>query len=153
MSGPKSLIFITAIFVISLYGCHIYQYSDLRQKHIQDSIKLITYLRTSWASSKVDLFFKLISQFGDKALLAGAVFFAVHWLGKTEAFAVMLAFTLGTTSLGMLKLYVAEPRPFFLSPDVIPASCKDLEYGFPSGHATVATSTFGTLLYCTSNKF
>ena len=101
----------------------------------------------------MDLFFKLISQFGDKALLAGAVFFAVHWLGKTEAFAVMLAFTLGTTFLGMLKLYVAEPRPFFLSSYVIPASCKDLEYGFPSGHATVATSTFGTLLYCTTNKF
>jgi len=32
---------------------------------------------------------KIVSQFGDKALLGGSVFFAVHWLGKVEALAVM----------------------------------------------------------------
>lgn len=64
----------------------------------------------------------------------------------------MTAFTLGTTLLGMLKLHFREGRPFFLTDEIVPASCKDLEYGFPSGHATVATSTFATLLFCAINK-
>ena len=95
---------------------------------------------------------KLISELGDKAMLGNAVFFANHWLGKTEGFTVMTAFGLSVTFLGMLKLFFMEGRPFFIDPKVSPASCKDLEYGFPSGHATVSTAVYLTLFYCTCQK-
>lgn len=95
---------------------------------------------------------KMISQLGDKALLGGAVYFAHHWLGKTEGFAVMTAFSVSVSFLGMLKLLFAEGRPFFLDTRVHPASCKDLEYGFPSGHATISTATYFTLLFCLIRK-
>ena len=95
---------------------------------------------------------KLISEAGDKAFLGSSVYFAAHWLGKTEGYTVMTAFSLSVTFLGMLKLLFTEGRPFFVDPSVTPASCKDLEYGFPSGHATVSTATYLTLLYCMSQK-
>ena len=59
---------------------------------------------------------KAISEFGDKAFLGGAVYFATHWLGKTEGFTVMTAFCLSTTFLGLLKLYFTEGRPYFIDP-------------------------------------
>ena len=126
----------------------IYQASDLKQTHISASATLITSLRETFASSKADKLMKLISEAGDKAFLGFAVYFAAHWLGKTEGFTVMTAFALSVTLLGMLKLVFTEGRPFFVDPKVLPASCKDLEYGFPSGHATVSTATYLTLFYC-----
>ena len=105
------------------------------------------------ATKSNDFVMKIISEFGDKACLGASVFFAVHWLGKTEAFTVMTAFSLSVTSLGLFKLYFCEGRPFFLNPDIHPQSCSDLEYGFPSGHTTVTTCTYGTLLYCMVQKW
>jgi len=50
-----------------------------------------------------------------------------------------------------IKLHLTEPRPFFLTDatgqSIVPSSCKDLEYGYPSGHAFVTTCTFLTLFH------
>ena len=86
-------------------------------------------------------------------MLGFAVFFSVHWIGKTEAFMVMTAFDLSVAVLGSLKLYYAEPRPYFLSPELHPASCKDLEYGYPSGHTTITASVYITLCVCMTAVF
>ena len=95
---------------------------------------------------------KLISELADKTFLGGAVFFAVHWIGKVEAFTVMTSFALSVSFLGMLKLFFMEPRPFFCGSTIRPATCKDLEYGFPSGHATTYTAVYFTLYFCTVKK-
>lgn len=120
---------------------------------IEWSIQEIISLRSLYATNITDLFFKIVSQFGDKAILGFTVFFTVHWIGKTEAFMVMTAFDLSVTALGTLKLYYAEPRPYFLSTDLHPASCKDLEYGYPSGHTTITACVYITLFYCMACLF
>ena len=99
------------------------------------------------------MFFKIISQFGDKTILGFLVYFSTHWIGKVEGFAVMSAFSLSVTALGTLKLFYTEGRPFFLNSDVHPVSCKDLEYGFPSGHATVTFCMYITMFYCMTKKY
>ena len=91
---------------------------------------------------------KIVSELGDKTCLGFSVFFALHWLGKVEGYTVMTGFSVGVTFLGMLKLIYQEGRPFFLDGRIEPVSCKDLEYGYPSGHAVVTLSTYLPLLYC-----
>ena len=114
---------------------------------------VIINLREKLATKSNDFAMKIISEFGDKACLGASVFFAVHWLGKTEAFTVMTAFSLSVTYVGMFKLYFCEARPFFLNPEIHPQSCSIQDYGFPSGHTTVTTCTYGTLLYCMVQKW
>jgi len=52
----------------------------------------------------------------------------------------------------MFKLYFAEGRPFFLNPAIHPQSCKDLEFGFPSGHTSATSATYLTLYFCIIRK-
>ena len=147
-SVPMGLVLgATLIWLILVQG------SDLQQAMIDYSINTIILLRNDFASPKLDLLGKVISQLGDKAVLGGSVFFAVHYLGKVEAYTVMTGFSLGVTFLGMLKLFYMEGRPFFLNGAIHPTSCKDLEYGFPSGHACVTASTYVTLYYCMCKRF
>ena len=120
---------------------------------IQYSGFVIINFRERLGTKSNDFVMKVISEFGDKACLGASVFFAVHWLGKTEAFTVMTAFSVSVTCLGMFKLYFCEGRPFFLNPEIHPQSCSNLEYGFPSGHTTVTACTYGTLLYCMVRKW
>ena len=72
---------------------------------VEHSGRAIIELRERYATKQVDLVISLISELGDKTCLGGAVFFSVHWLGKTEAFTVMTAFSLSVTVLGFSKLY------------------------------------------------
>jgi membrane-associated phospholipid phosphatase len=47
---------------------------------------------------------------------------------------VMIALTMGTAVNSLLKVFWHEPRPYLLSELIIPAKCKAIEYGCPSGH-------------------
>ena len=145
-----SIPFLTGALLTFMF---VFHGSNSQKFMIDQSGIAIVYLRENYATKTTDFAMKIMSELGDKALLGGSVFFAVHWLGKIEALTVMSAFTLSTTSLGMLKLYFIEPRPFFLNPNIHPSTCKDLEYGFPSGHTTVTACTYLTLLFCISQKW
>ena len=54
--------------------------------------------------------------------------------------------------MGLLKLYFAEGRPFFLNSAIRPQSCKDLEFGYPSGHTAATSATYLTLYFCLIRK-
>jgi membrane-associated phospholipid phosphatase len=47
---------------------------------------------------------------------------------------MIVALTLGTALTNLLKAFWHEPRPYLLSSAIIPAKCKAVEYGMPSGH-------------------
>lgn len=64
-----------------------------------------------------------------------AVCFAVHYMRKSYALTVLAAVAFGNLINSILKTYWHEPRPYFLSRDIVPYSCKNFEYGYPSGHA------------------
>lgn len=60
----------------------------------------------------------------------------------------MTAFATSVTIVGLLKLHFAEGRPYFLNGAIKPHSCKDLEFGYPSGHSAATSATYITLYYC-----
>ena len=47
---------------------------------------------------------------------------------------MIVALALGTAVNTLFKIFWHEPRPYLLSEFIIPAKCKAVEYGFPSGH-------------------
>ena len=72
---------------------------------VEHSGRAIIELRERYATKQVEFVMSLISEIGDKTCLGASVSFSVHWLGKTEAFTVMTAFSLSVTTLGAAKLY------------------------------------------------
>ena len=48
-------------------------------------------LRERVATKSMDYAMEVISEVGEKACMGTAVFFTVHWLGKTEAFTITTA--------------------------------------------------------------
>lgn len=47
---------------------------------------------------------------------------------------MIVALAMGTALNSLLKAFWHEPRPFLLSESILPAKCKAIEYGMPSGH-------------------
>lgn len=56
----------------------------------------------------------------------------------------MTAFSFSSAFNTLEKMIRQEHRPYFLTP-VTPLSCKDIEYGNPSGHAMVVTAVYLTI--------
>ena len=89
---------------------------------------------------------KLVSEIGDKLGLGGNIFLAVHGLERKDSFIGAFAFCLSVTVTGVLKLFHAEGRPYFLNSNLHPSSCS-MEYGNPSGHSCVTTCVYITLYF------
>lgn len=47
---------------------------------------------------------------------------------------MVVALAMGTALTNLLKAFWHEPRPYLLSELIVPAKCKAVEYGLPSGH-------------------
>ncbi len=62
------------------------------------------------------------------------------YLRKDQGLIVLTALCLGNVLNSILKTFWREPRPFFISDEIVPARCSNFEYGLPSGH------TMGTIL-------
>ena len=76
----------------------------------------------------------LLEECGSSIGIAGFLFLCWHFLTKEKRFIICFAAHFAAMYNGIEKLYWKEPRPYFLV-DSVPLSCKDHEYGFPSGHA------------------
>ena len=107
------------------------------------SIAIIKEIRSNHATKSLDLFFKIVSEFGDKYVLSLFIVYAHHFLDTPKAFTVCLNAYSSLALFSLLKSIHAEPRPFHVS-DIIPTKC-DLEYGNPSGHSVISVSLYLTV--------
>jgi membrane-associated phospholipid phosphatase len=81
------------------------------------------------------LWVKVLSEAGDKLGQSACVVLSLHYLPRHKAFIVLIALAGGTAINSLLKTLWHEPRPYLLSTAVVPANCKAVEYGLPSGHS------------------
>lgn len=89
---------------------------------------------------------RFFSVFGDDSFFM-LVIAVGYWWGQ-DAITVQLAtaLALSTAFAGLLKLFLRQPRPYWLDSRVRPFS-RSHEYGLPSRHVLNATLTFGILLW------
>jgi|LauGreDrversion4_2_1035121.scaffolds.fasta_scaffold629523_2 membrane-associated phospholipid phosphatase len=85
-----------------------------------------------------------LAELGNKSGLGFVVLFSKHFGTNAQAFTAIVAFTLTSAFNTCEKMVLMEPRPYFLT-KVAPLSCKDLEFGNPSGHAMVVTALYMTI--------
>ena len=115
------------------------------------SIIIIKEIRSHHATKSRDLFFKIISEFGDKYVISLFIIYAHNFLDTPKAFTVCLNVYSSIALFSLLKSIHAEPRPFHVS-DIIPTKC-DLEYGNPSGHSVISFSLYLTVWKLSSIQF
>ena len=89
---------------------------------------------------------KLLSYLGDGLGLGSIIFISTCFLSRENSFIVINSANLSITAVGVLKFVFAEGRPFFIDPRIHPASCKTLEYGYPSGHSVGSTGAYVTIV-------
>ena len=77
---------------------------------------------------------KLFSELGDKLGQSALIVISLHYMRKDQALTMIAALSIGTALTNLLKAFWHEPRPYLLSADILPAKCKAIEYGMPSGH-------------------
>lgn len=75
-----------------------------------------------------------------------------HYLRRDQALIVVTALALGNSANSILKTFWHEPRPFFLSEEIIPARCTNFEYGLPSGHTMGFIVVYRTLVKLVQTK-
>ena len=100
-------------------------------------------MRTVYATKNGDLFFKIVSELGDKYALSLIFFWACSVMSMEKTFIIALDSytTLAVTSI--LKSIIHEPRPFHVA-EITPSKCW-LEYGNPSGHSLITSSLYLTM--------
>jgi len=92
------------------------------------------------------LWMKLLAEMGDKIGLGAVASLSLHYMPKYKALLVFIAFTFGTAINTTLKIMIHEPRPYLLSEKIVPAKCKSIEYGMPSGHTMVTITVYLTFV-------
>lgn len=95
---------------------------------------------------------KLLAEMGDKIGLGAIASLSHHYMPHYKAMIVFVAFTFGTAINTTLKLIYHEPRPYLLSEQIIPARCKSIEYGMPSGHTMIFIAVYLTFVRLIDSK-
>ena len=81
-----------------------------------------------------------------------AIVISHHYFRRDQALIVITALTIGNTFNTLLKTFWQEPRPYLLSELIVPARCKNFEYGLPSGHTMGFMLVYRTLTKLIESK-
>ncbi len=95
---------------------------------------------------------KLLAEMGDKIGLGAIASLSLHYMPHYKAMIVFVAFTFGTAINTTMKILYHEPRPYLLSESIIPAKCKSIEYGMPSGHTMIFIAVYLTFVRLIDSK-
>lgn len=143
-------IFLKYIALVSVWSL-IYHASGLRKQLLDYSLEVLPQIQTKERSWLVGFLAVIGGEIGQTL----AVLFSHHYMRKSYALTVMTAVAMGNLINSLLKTYWHEPRPFFIKSEIVPYSCKNFEYGYPSGHAMGFMLVYRTLtnLYVTHHSF
>ena len=124
-------------------------YSELGySKQLLDySVEVLPSIKT-----QSSLWMKLLAEMGDKVGLGAIASLSIHYMPTYKAMIVFVAFTFGTAINTTLKILIHEPRPYLLSELIVPARCKSIEYGMPSGHTMVTICVYLTFVRLIDSK-
>ena len=124
-------------------------YSELgfRQQLLEYSLDVLPQIKT-----QSSLWMKILAEMGDKIGLGAVSSFSLHYMPHYKALTVFVAFTFGTAINTTLKIFYHEPRPYLLSEQIVPARCKSIEYGMPSGHTMVFIAVYLTFVRLIDHK-
>lgn len=115
------------------------------------SLPILLDIRQNYATKHLDIFFEVVSQFGDKIGFVLSIVISYYFLELDKSFTVSLVCYSSIAILSFLKSANHEARPFHVA-DIQPSKCT-FEYGNPSGHSLWTTSMYLTLfdLTCQQN--
>lgn len=108
-------------------------------------IKLLETIRTPF----FDLFFSLITKFGEEDIFIIISLFIFWCINKKKGFYLLVVGFVGTLFNQFLKITFKVPRPWVRDPSLtIVESARESAsgYSFPSGHTQTAIGTFGGLI-------
>ena len=105
----------------------------------EQSIQLqVEYRRNTDAST--DHFYELMTEFGDFKFMAPFGLLMTFLLEKKHAFVLHTIANFIVVVQTSSKMLIKDPRPFYLVDTIIPANCKNFEFGSPSGHALISSA-------------
>ena len=102
-------------------------------------------------SNSLDIVFKIVSEFSDKYAYVVIIGATYHWFDNANAFLVTAVIYTALGVLSVVKSFLHEARPFFVS-EITPTKCW-LEYGNPSGHSITSLSLYLTVWDLASKEF
>jgi undecaprenyl-diphosphatase len=105
---------------------------------LNQNISLFYFINRGMDNSVFDFFMPLITNFGSLtawSLLCGLIFIFGGKKGRKVAILGLLALFISNVAVSYLKLIIAEPRPFFVLPNVDLLVPPNELYSFPSGHS------------------
>ena len=130
-----------------IYWLWLIEISLIKAKLIGISSESIEYMREEWASPLNDLLMTLISHVGDRYVVSFFMVLGIWYLKPQRALIVMSAFQSACLIHLAIKLYNQDGRPFFINGKIkVFQPCKDLEYGYPSGHTSCCIAYYFTLM-------
>jgi hypothetical protein len=120
----------------------------LKQYLLDYSVEVLPSIKT-----ESSIWMKILAEMGDKLGLGVAVGLSLHYMPHYKSLIVIVAFTFGTAINTTLKIFYHEPRPYLLSELIIPARCKSIEYGMPSGHTMVFIVVYLTFVRLIETRY
>lgn len=115
-------------------------------------LELLSNFRTEF----LDIFFRIISVFGEITILLPIICILYWCINKRLAYRTLFAFFFSGSIVHGAKITFRIPRPWIINPDFTPTSSA-LEtatgYSFPSGHTQSSSSVFLSFALWTKNKF
>lgn len=125
----------------------------IKEALFQCSLSILKSIRQDLATPRVDAFFKVMSELGDKYAISLFVIYGYHNMDLAKAVTIALNAYSALALLSILKSINHEPRPFHVS-DIKPTKCW-YEYGNPSGHSLLTSSLYLTFwdMLCKQHKW
>ena len=108
------------------------------------SLPILKVIRNQYSNKTFDVFFQIVSEFGDKYILSLFVAVSYMTMDLPKSFTVALNANTALALLSILKSVNHEARPFHVT-DIVPSKCR-FEYGNPSGHSLITSSLY--LTFC-----
>ena len=95
---------------------------------------IIKWIEDNLRNNVLDIFFKVITELGDKMVFIGIVMVLFWVVNKRFAYKFLFAFIGSALINQVLKVIIARPRPF-TEPGISSVGKESSGYSFPSGHS------------------
>ena len=112
-------------------------YRDLLFKY---SLTKIEEVQNSYSITSIH-FFSVISLFGKFEGIILIMTLIFNFFPISKSFILVNSYSFSCFSVGFLKFFYQDPRPFYVNRNIIPYNCES-DYGNPSGHVLNSTIFF-----------
>mmetsp|Transcript_112409 Transcript_112409/g.155228 ORF Transcript_112409/g.155228 Transcript_112409/m.155228 type:complete len:93 (+) Transcript_112409:173-451(+) len=85
---------------------------------------------------------KFFSALGGTAGVSLATFYAYHAFPIEQSLLSYIASSSTLVFYSTQKIYLQEPRPYFIDSEISPYNCKTFDFGNPSGHSCMSAIVF-----------